>query len=520
MKRIYITAFAGLLMLGASSCKKYFDINDNPNNATTATPENILPQALTASGSVLNSYNSYGAQIGGYVANAGGIGGFGVSFTYNYTTSNWTNLWSGTYDNLEDYQAVMDKVVADPTYNYFSAVSRIMKVLDFQLLVDAYNDVPYTEALKGITLLTPKYDDAKAIYKDLAKQLDTAINVINSSGSVLGIRTLGAYDVLFKGDLTRWKQLANTIKLRLFVRAQGKVTFDNTSFSSDGFLTADALVNPGYLRDNGRQNPKWSSWAFSNSGTAANKSWLPSDFAISFYDGTKLYDPYRGKAMYYLFPNTASNQLGYENVSIPSCPEGTYWYPATSRNGTTGNDTTGVLKGPGAGAPIITAAESYFLQSEAVLKGILATGDAADLFKKGITASFTYLYSKPDGSVVGSPATDVLDYIANDGTYLTDLSLATSTDEKMEAIITQKYIALNMVNSDEAWNEYRRTHYPVLVNSSTAAGDESFASTESESSRADRLPARILYPSSEGAYNSTNVPKGITVFNSSIFWAL
>jgi hypothetical protein len=394
-----------------------------------------------------------------------------------------------------------------------------MKALDFQLLVDAYNDVPYTAALHGVSKLTPTYDDAKAIYKDLASQLDTAISVINSGSSIIGIKNLGSYDVLFKGDVSLWKKLANTIKLRLVLHSSGKVTFANTTFSSDGFLTSDALINPGYVRDNGRQNPKWSTWAFSNTGAAGNKSWMPSTFILTFYDGTKLLDTFRGKATYYQFPKTPTNRLGVENNSIASSPEGSFWYPATIRGGTTGSDTTGALKGPGAGMPLITAAESYFMQAEAVVRNILPSGDAATLFKNGITASFNYMYSKPDGKVVGSPATDAATYIATDASFLTDLSLASDMKQKIEAIITQKYIALNMVNSDEAWNEYRRTHYPTLVNTAGATGEDTFASSVSESTRPDHLPARILYPSSEGAYNSSNVPKNVGVFTSLIFWA-
>src|ERR1044072_4837730 len=112
--------------------------------------------------------------------------------------------------------------------------------------------------------------------------------------------------------------------------------------------------------------------------------------------------------------------------------------------------------------PLITAAESYFLQAEGVVNGILSTGNAEALFKNGITASFKYLYAKPDGTITGTPEADAADYILNNNSsYLADFSKAGTKEQKLEAIITQKYIALNMVNSDEAWNEYRRTHYPV-----------------------------------------------------------
>lgn len=519
MKRIHVLIFIGWAVLG-TSCKKYFDINTNTNSATSATPELILPQAITATASNLNSFNTYGAQLVGYMANAGGYGGFGVSFTYNFTSSNWGTLWSGVFDNLEDYQTIINETDGIAEYSYFNAAARIMKVLDFQLLVDAYNDVPYSEALQGANELTPSYDDAKAVYKDLADQLDVAIQTINTGNSTVAVKSLNTSDVLFGSNMTLWKQLANTLKLRLLIHGNGKVTFSNTTFSSDGFLTTDAVIDPGYVRDNGKQNPKWDTWTWSYSGSARSKAWMPSTFIMAFYNGVKLSDPGRGAATYYLYPSTSTNRLGYESNSVASSPEGSFWYTATKRGATSGNDTTGTLKGPDAGMPVITAAESYFLQAEAVVNGLLPAGNAQTLFENGVTASFTYIYTKPDGTVSGDPDADAADYIVSNSSYLTDFSLATSTEQQLEAIITQKYIALNMVNSDEAWNEYRRTHYPTIVNSVSAGATETFVSTGSESTRPDRLPTRILYPSSEGAYNSSNVPKSIDPFSSLIFWAL
>src|SRR5438105_15705538 len=101
MRKIIAGVFMGMVVLG-TSCKKYLDINTNPNSATSATPELILPQAITNTASVINAYNTYGSQIVGYAANAGGYGGFGESITYNYTTS-YTGTWGSSYDNLEAY---------------------------------------------------------------------------------------------------------------------------------------------------------------------------------------------------------------------------------------------------------------------------------------------------------------------------------------------------------------------------------------------------------------------------------
>ncbi|PSL44210.1 SusD-like starch-binding protein associating with outer membrane [Chitinophaga niastensis] len=523
MRKLNFIIFMGIMVLG-TSCKKYFDINQDPNRATApaATAELILPLALTATASDLNGFNSYGMQLGGYGANAGGFGGFGTAISYNFSSNDYSGLWNNTYDNLEDYYTIITKTKDKPTYKYFEAVARIMQAHDFQLLVDTYNDVPYTDALKGAANLTPAYSDAKVIYKDLADQLDVAIGLINAGNTTVGAVPLGTSDVIFGGDVTKWKQFANTLKLRIILRANGKVTFSNTTFSADGFLAADALVNPGYTRDNGKQNPKWDNWAYGYTGTDAGKAWMPNTFVFSFYDGTKLSDPYRGANVYYQFPKTGTNRLGVENNSVVASPSGNFWYTGFNRKGASAVDTTGVLKGPGAGFPVITAAESYFLQSEAAVRGILAGGDPAALFNSGISASFNYLYTMADGKTIhGDPAGDLAKYKTdNVGSPLVNFTLAVTADQKIEAIITQKYIALNFVNSNEGWNEFRRTHYPKISSAANASGTATFASSVSESTRPDRLPTRVLYPSSEGAYNGTNVPKGISPFGSLIFWAL
>lgn len=520
MKRISATLFIGLVVMG-TSCKKYFDINSNPNSAGTGTitPQLLLPGALNTTAGSLNSHNTMGAQIGGYMANAGGYGGFGVSFTYSYGSGDFSGLWSTGYDNLNDYQTVLNMTETDASMSYFNAAARIMKAVNFELLVNTYNDIPYSHALKGSASLNPTYDNGAAIYKSIAEELDKAIATIN--GAPADAKALGSSDILFKGDMALWKKYANTVKLRLIVRGKDKVQFSNSTFSGDGFLETNAMINPGYVRDNGKQNPKFASWAFGYTGTSGNKSWMPSTFILAFYNGVKLSDPGRGAATYYKFPNTPTNRLGNEGTGIEAAPDGNFWYPAVKRDGASAGDTTGVLKGSNFGMPALTAAESYFLQAEAVVRGILTSGDAKSLFEKGVTASFDYIYLKPDGSRSGNPTADADKYmhVQNDGIRLADFDEATTNEQKIEAIITQKYIALNMVNSNESWNDYRRTAYPKLVNSPSATATETFASKVSESSRADRLPARVMYPTSEGSYNTANVPKGISPFTSLIFWA-
>ena len=525
MKKITAIILSGVVLF-ASSCSKQLDINNNPNAATSATPELILPQALNYTAGLLNSFNTYGAQVGGYSANAGGYGGFGTAFTYNFASGDYGGLFTSSYDLLNDYQTIINQSHGVPVNNYYNAMAKVMKAMHFQLLVDTYNDVPYSEALKGAASLNPKYDAAADIYKDLTVQLDSAITLFNAGASVTGVKVPSAtQDGLFGGNVTKWKQFANTLKLRIILRANGKTTFANSTFSADGFLTTDAMINPGYTRDNGRQNPKWNTWGWSYTGAAGNKAWMPSTYSLTFYNGVKINDNGRGKASFYQYPSTPTNQLGQETnstVTIASSPEGSFWFPSTERTGTSAGNSTGALKGPNAGMPVLTAAESYFIQAEAAVKGIITANDAT-LFNNGIVASFKYLYALPDGTygtLLPDPTVDAATYLtANASSALVNYSLNTTSAQKTEAIITQKWVALNFVNSDQSWNDYRRTGYPRIISTAGATGAQTFASKYSESTRPDRLPTRLLYPPSEGSYNSVNVPKGITPFTSLIFWA-
>ena len=517
MKKIILSAI--ILGLIATSCKKYIDINSNPNSLTSASPNLVLPLAIVNTASLVSSMNNYGSQTVGYAANAGGYGGFGSSWTYNYDQSTGEGYWGFGYSIGENFQYIINATEGSDENMYFNATAKIMKAFVFQMLVDEFNNLPYFDALKGDTVLKTKYDDASVIYPALASLLDSAITEIDNAQvpTPLGSGT----DPLFGGDMTKWKQFANTLKLRLIIRASAAVKFPNMNFSADGFLTDDAIVNPGYKLATGQVNPSWGTWVADYTGARQGNAWIPATYVFGYYDGTKLTDSWRGSVIYNSFPNTPYNQLGVSppNNTLTSPSSGGAWYSGGG-SGTSWGNAVGVMKGPNMGEPLILLAESDFLQAEADVRGILS-GDAETDFNNGIVASFTYLYKLPSNSVAPGydPQADAQAYMAaNSGSYLVNFSLATTEAQKIEAIITQKYIALNFINGEEAWSEYRRTGYPV--SSSTALNNpyHSFASVQSQSTRPDHLPVRLPYPSSEFSTNASNVPKDISVYTSTVFW--
>ncbi len=181
MKKLINIITATALIFSASCKKGYLDINTNPNSATSSSPDLVLPQAIVGTAAITHSdYNTgVGADLM-YRANAGGFSGFGTAISYDYTTGSFTAQWADSYDNLNDYRYILDNTRGIDKYVYFNAVARIMWAYNFQLLVDTYDDIPYSQALRGAGNISPKYDKGTDIYKDLAAQIDTAITLINT----------------------------------------------------------------------------------------------------------------------------------------------------------------------------------------------------------------------------------------------------------------------------------------------------------------------------------------------------
>lgn len=525
MKKYFKYIMLGMVVMVSSSCKKYLDINTDPNSLTKATPTLVLPQAITGAAAISNAFNVNFSDFGGFQANAGGFGGFGAVVTYDFGTGTAAGLWTATYDNANDFQYIIDNTEGDATLSFSTNIARIMKSFAFERLVNQYNNVPYSDALKGTASLQPKYDKGEDVYKACIAELNKAIAGITTAQTSATTEKISAsVDPLFKGDMDLWKKFANTVKLRMLIKMAGvpaQASYATTAFASMnttiGFLTTDAINQPGYEKTN-RPTPIYSSLGFSGTGTNVNTSRIPTKWIFSFYNGVKLLDGGRGSTIYRAYPSTPINQLGDESTGVPPAPAaGSAWNTGTN----TTVSMTGVVKGPAQGQPIMLAAESHFLQAEAYARGYL-TGNAATAFNNGITQSFTYLYKDATNVVaVGKDVTtDVATYFTNnDASPLANFTLAVSLEQKIEAIITQKYIALNMVNNDEAFNEFRRTAYPKIVNGSL---DPllTFASRQSVSTRADKLPSRVLYPQEEYNLNPANAPAGINKFSSLIFWDL
>src|SRR5947209_3962528 len=214
-KIIGITALAILVL---SSCKKDFlNINTNPNAATSTTPELVLPSALATTGARMNPASSPNTWYNGWMGFWAISGSYAISSsdftTYKQTTGTADAIWQGTYDNLNDYYYVktQSQVQKKP---FYEAAARVMMSYNFQMLVDMFGNVPYSQAFGGTGNIHPKYDDQKAIYTDLIKQIDTAITLFKRADA----KGSASSDIMFGGDNNKWIRFSNTLKLRILMR--------------------------------------------------------------------------------------------------------------------------------------------------------------------------------------------------------------------------------------------------------------------------------------------------------------
>ncbi|MGA1225640.1 MAG: SusD/RagB family nutrient-binding outer membrane lipoprotein [Tamlana sp.] len=495
MKNIIKTISILVLIMSLGSCSEsYLDINDDPNNPVSVTPDLVLPVALNYSAIIEETdrgQNHLGNMFMANWSQSDGFSWYNDEFLYFVSASFYSNIFDYTYTNVLKQYQVLDNL-EEPEYGYYKAIAKIMKAMHFQILVDTYGDIPYSEALLRGGNATPAYDDALTIYESLITELTDAISLINSTGTNPDISAVvpGADDGVFGGDMDSWKKFANTVKLRILVRQSdmsGRGSYIQEQFNAiaaegSGYMNTDVTINIGYTQAENQQNRKWNDFGQDVSGATTLTS---NATCATPYILDKLMDTNDGRLNYF-FEEPAGGHLGVpQGLQDYDVPVVDQYVPAN-----VSNIGPGILKGPSQSSVIYSAAESYFNRAEAALKGYISASPQA-MYESGIQASFTYLGA-------GDATTYYSQNIQNVG-----WSISTN---KLEAIINQKATALMGINALQTWFDYNRTGYPANIPVSLTA------------TSSDR-PVRLFYPSSEITANSSNVPSQSNAFTDKIFWA-
>lgn len=497
-----ISLLIAILLVSLTSCSDFLEDNVTPNRPLEVDipPRLILPgaqaqtfrtQAITLNrlGSVMT--NAWGGNIYQFT------NPLALEYSYNFENTTYTGVWDGLYRNVNNFQRIIETTT--PNQGNYIAISKILKAHYMQYVVDFYGDAPYFEAFKGQLNLTPSYTDDTVIYSELLKELDEARALIDTPSATAEAVTT---DVMLGGDLTKWESLANTIELRIILR-QSKLPGYLTSAptvarlarldSDNDFVTADVLINPGYSAANDtQQNPFFNANVTDAAGSTSLTNWAlftSSKFFAGVLNGTAggptagVVDGRRAR----FFRLVGGVVVGTDQGQSAS-PGQTNLTNPTSRfgPGLTGFVAAGALTAVQAGSSksgaFMLLSESKFLQSEAAITNLLPSlsGQGQTLFNQGVQASFTYL-----GGTIG--------------TYLTAIDTKpgfgwTATADKVQAILTQKWIALSGIHGAENYINFTRTGFPIIPISINGANLQ------------PSRPKRLIYPISEYSANSSNVP--------------
>ncbi len=486
-----IVAFLALGTLMLGGCKKFLDVNQNPNIANDPGIENVLPSAQVEIAHVLgNNFQVNGSFWAQYWTQSPLANQYKQYDQYQPSTDNYNRAWATLYDGaLSDLQYVYNTASGKSNKNYM-AIARLMSAYTFQLITDAWGDVPFTEALKGLEenggITAPKYDAQALIYDSILSQINEAIALIDVNSDVHP----GADDLVYGGDMSHWLEFAYTLKLKTALR------LSEASPTKAAALIAEIEADPnfaGFISDangdakitfstaGGSENPLYSEIV----GVGRTQNLFASSTCVDSMNANS--DP-RVFVFYKPLANGAvvgNKQGDYNN--------------ATSASGkslvsfTVGGEAANANS---AAAPVrfLSTSESLLLQAEASARGWLSGGEDSLLFSEAIDASFD-AYGITD-------ATEISYY--KDSTYWGVYPIAGTTSDKVRHIVTQKWFSMCGNQGFEAWTEQRRTGYPdfLIISVNSLIGT--------------KLPARFVYPTQEINLNASF--PGLKTVDTKVWW--
>lgn len=457
----------------------------------------------------------------------------------------WTSFYPNAIKNLTDAENRTHGVAGKENIN---VALRVYRVYLMSIITDTYGDVPYKDAgkgfIKGIT--NPRFDTQQSIYTDFFAELDSASRQFDAAKDKL------TGDVIYKGDVTKWKKLANSLRLRYAMRIsdvapeQAEKEFEKAVAADGGVLTEasdDALIKYmavafsfGQESYTDYRGNALSKLLFGND-PANNPSYLcstffnqlrstgdPRTFALArcYYDGlmsatspdnrVDLTDEMLDKGITFAprdpgafswepwptgYTSDLLTELAKNNPSV-SPNVNREVEPKLSNN---------FLKGDNPGV-VMTSAEVKFLLAEAKLKGWnVGSASVTDLYREGVRAAFDFFTENYGCPRVTDKAFET--YIAANGTGHT-------MEQTKEAINIQAWI-LHFTNPAECWANVRRSGYPRLK-SPVDYGFGRFLTGGSE------IPVRLCYPVLESSYDKEGYDEalrrmgGTDSWNTHVWW--
>ena len=534
----YITIITMACALFFASCSDEYmeNMNTDPSKAATIDPNAQLTTAqLQTYGdlSMMEIYRNYHYAFTQQLMGCWNTTNYGGRHTLdnNEMSRIWTSFYTQSLKNIIDAQY---RTAEDAEKVNINSVLRIYRVYLMSIITDTYGDAPFSEAGLGFLegKFNPKYDKQEDIYNAFFLELEDAVNKIDpTKDKVTG-------DLIYAGDVTKWQQLANSLRLRFAMRisnvnpTKAQTEFENALADHGGVITdasSDALIKYmtiafsfGQEAYSDYRGNSLSQLLFGND-PANNPSYLCSTFFNQLYNSG---DPrtFKISRCYYdglMSATSPDNRVDITQEMIekgidfsPRDPGAYSWEPwptgydsdicaelavnnpsvtATMAREVEPKLANNFLKSDNPGV-VMTSAEVKFLMAEAtVKKWNVGSVSAEDLYKQGVRAAMDFLTDN-----YGCTATTDAEFDA----FIQDKGAFGHTDnQKLEAINTQAWI-LHFTNPAECWANVRRSGYPKLK-SPAEYGFGQYLTGGTE------IPVRLCYPVLESSYNKKSYNEAI-----------
>ncbi|MBE5695936.1 MAG: SusD/RagB family nutrient-binding outer membrane lipoprotein [Bacteroides sp.] len=534
----YITIITMACALFFASCSDEYmeNMNTDPSKAATIDPNAQLTTAqLQTYGdlSMMEIYRNYHYAFTQQLMGCWNTTNYGGRHTLdnNEMSRIWTSFYTQSLKNIIDAQY---RTAEDAEKVNINSVLRIYRVYLMSIITDTYGDAPFSEAGLGFLegKFNPKYDKQEDIYNAFFLELEDAVNKIDpTKDKVTG-------DLIYAGDVTKWQQLANSLRLRFAMRisnvnpTKAQTEFENALAANGGVITdasSDALIKYmtiafsfGQEAYSDYRGNSLSQLLFGND-PANNPSYLCSTFFNQLYNSG---DPrtFKISRCYYdglMSATSPDNRIDITQEMIekgiafsPRDPGAYSWEPwptgydsdicaelavnnpsvtATMAREVEPKLANNFLKSDNPGV-VMTSAEVKFLMAEAtVKKWNVGSALAEDLYKQGVRAAMDFLTDN-----YGCTATTDAEFDA----FIQDKGAFGHTDnQKLEAINTQAWI-LHFTNPAECWANVRRSGYPKLK-SPAEYGFGQYLTGGTE------IPVRLCYPVLESSYNKKSYNEAI-----------
>ncbi|SKA10206.1 Starch-binding associating with outer membrane [Chitinophaga eiseniae] len=385
----YSSALLLLAAMAFTGCKKLDDINHDPTKPTTAEPQYLLAGSQKAAMDVLYSglQNGY---IAMHYAQYWSANSRTDDSRYKLDEGNnstmWNNLYRISLNNLQTIVRQNATKPATPELAVQTAIARVSSCWIYQILADAYGNVPYSKTfqLDGGNL-KPAYDDAKGIYGHLLDTLQAQIAIFDANK---GVTATG--DVIYNGASEKWAKLAHSLMLRIAIRmadadgAKAKQIIEahyQLAFTSNDdnaqFTYLNAAPNKFPFNDSEREIPD-----FFVSGTMVDYMQATGDPRLPIYARPSK-DDKALKGMPYGWASADATRPAPGRFSYP----GTQIYSATM---------PGIL---------MNYAEVEFILAEAAARG-MSVGEASTHYVNGIKASIDYWKKLTNNTSITDAAVD------------------------------------------------------------------------------------------------------------------